>query len=219
MQPPAPSSLDLRQRGKARRHAEIVAAAAALWREHGFDNVPLSLIAARAEVAPQTVYNLIGGLDSVAFAVIAQALEQLDTDLAASNAVGVELALEAARRSAQLYVADARLYRQLLVRLPRVLFQGTHLGRDVALIVVSAVTAAQEAGQIVREADAEALGRAAYAAYLGALYEWACGDTDDAGFLRTAEVAVLAPLAACASDALRPALTARLLERLIPPAV
>lgn len=216
MQPASPSSVDLRQRGKARRHAEIVAAAAALWREHGFDNVPLSRIAAQAEVAPQTIYNLIGGLDSVAFAVIAQTLERLDALLADSAATGVDLALEAALRSAELYVADARLYRQLLVRLPRVLFLGTHLGRDVAMITVSAAAEAQAAGQIAAQVDAEALGRALYGAYLGALYEWACGDTDDAGFLRAAEVAVLAPLAACATEAMRPALLARLFERLAP---
>jgi AcrR family transcriptional regulator len=215
MRDPA-SSAALRERGKARRYAEIVAAAAGLWRDQGFDNVSLSQIAAAAEVAPQTVYNLIGGLDAVAFAVIKQALDRLDEALAATSASGVYLAPEAARISSELYVADAKLYRQLLVRIPRVLFQGVHLGRDVAQIMILAMTSARDAGQIAPEIDPEPLGRAIYSAYLGALYEWACGDSDDAAFLRAAEIATLAPLAACATDPVRSALTARLFNRLAP---
>lgn len=208
------SSMALRERGKARRQAEIVAAAADLWCEHGIENVSLNQIAAAAEVAPQTIYNLIGGLDALGFAVIKRALVRLDAALDESAATGVDLALESARISATLYTGDAKLYRQLLVRIPRVLFDGTHLGRDVAKIPILAVTQAQAGGEISKGVDPERLGRAIYAGYLGALYEWACGDSGDADFLRTAEIATLAPLAACATDAARPALTARLFERL-----
>lgn len=208
------SSMALRERGKARRYAEIVAAAANLWREHGIANVSLNQIATAAEVAPQTVYNLIGGLDAITFAVIKLTLERLDAALGESSASGIELALESARMSAELYTGDAKLYRQLLVRIPRMLFDGTHLGRDVAQIPILAVTQAQARGEISPNVDPDELGRAIYASYLGALYEWACGDSGDADFLRTAEIAMLAPLAACATDAARPALTMRLFERL-----
>lgn len=208
------SSMDLRHRGKARRQAEIAAAAAELWREHGIENVSLSQIAAAAEVAPQTIYNLIGGLDAVGFAVIKRALGQLDAALHESTATGIKLALESARISARLYTEDAKLYRQLLVRIPRVLFDGTHLGRDIAEIPILAVTQAQALGEISADIDPERLGRTIYASYLGALYEWACGDAGDDDFLDAAEIAILAPLAACATDAARPALMARLLEHL-----
>ncbi len=208
------SSMALRERGKARRYAEIVAAAANLWREHGIANVSLNQIAAAAEVAPQTVYNLIGGLDAITFAVIKLTLERLDAALGESSASGIELALESARMSAELYTGDAKLYRQLLVRIPRVLFEGTHLGRDVAQIPILAVTQAQARGEISPDVGPDELGRVIYASYLGALYEWACGDSCDADFLRTVEIAMLAPLAACATDAARPALTMRLFERL-----
>lgn len=208
------SSMALRERGKMRRQERIVAAAADLWRERGMENVSLNEIAAVAEVAPQTVYNLIGGLDAIGFAVLKIALERLDAALADSPARGIDLALESARISAELYMEDARLYRQLHVRIPRALFDGTHLGRDVALIPVKAVMEAQAAGDLLKEVDPDLLGRAIYTGYLGALYEWACGDSGDADFLRTAEIAVLAPLVACATDAARPALAARLFERL-----
>lgn len=206
------SSTALREKGKARRQAEIAAAAADLWREHGIENVSLNQIAAAAEVAPQTIYNLIGGLDAVGFAVIKRALVRLDAALNESAATGIELALESARISAELYTGDAKLYRQLLVRIPRVLFDGTHLGRDIAEIPILAVTQAQAGGEISAGVDPERLGRAIYAGYLGTLYEWACGDSGDADFLRAAAIATLAPLAACATDAARPALTARLFE-------
>ncbi len=205
------SGLALRARGKARRYADIVAAASGLWRTHGFDKVSLSQIAAAAEVAPQTIYNLIGGLDAVGLAVINVAMNQVETRLSTSRATGVAFALEAARVSAQLYIDDSGLYRQVLVRIPRVLFDGTHLGRDVAQIVIHAMEQAQEAGEIAARVDPDRLGRLIYANYLGAIYDWACGDASDAVFLETAEAAVLAPAATCATDAARPALTARLM--------
>ena len=208
------STATLRERGKARRHADIVAAAATLWRDRGFDNVSLAQIAAAAEVAPQTVYNLIGGPDAIAFAVIRRLLDQLDLALAETPASGVELAIEAARLCSELYISDAALFRQLQVRIPRMLFQGVHLGRDVAQIVVAAVADAQRAGQVSSDVDPEMLGRAIYTAYIGALYEWAYGDTDDATFLLSGEIAVLAPVAACATDNARATPTSRLLELL-----
>lgn len=206
--------LALRARGKARRCAEIIAAASTLWREHGIDKVSLSQIAAGGQVSPQTIYNLIGGIDALALAVMNVALDRIEDVLATSTATGLDLALEASRVSAQLYVDDARLYRQVLVRIPRVLFEGTHLGRDPAAAVVHAMVQAQSAGVLSAAADPERLGRLMYSNYLGAIYDWACGDASDAEFLAMSQVAVLAPAAACAAEAARPELTARLLKHI-----
>lgn len=200
----------LRARGKAARCAKIIAAASDLWREHGIDKVPLSQIAAVAGVSPQTIYNLIGGLDAIALAVMNVALDKVEAALVGTTATGVELALEACRASARMYVDDAGLYRQVLVRIPRVLFEGTHLGRDAAEIAVAAMTQAQAAGEVSSAVDPDRLGRTIYSNYLGAIYDWACGDASDAVFLATSEMGVLAPVAACATEAARPALTARL---------
>ena len=210
------SSEPLRARGKARRHADIVAAASDLWRNDGIENVSLNQIAAAAEVAPQTIYNLIGGIDAIGFAVIKAALDRLDATLEKSSERGLELALHSARSSAQIYTEDAKLYRQVLVRIPRMLFEGTHLGRDTADVSIRALIQAQAAGEIVPEIDPARLGRTIYINYLGALYDWACGDSADAEFLRAAEIAVLAPAAACASPHLRQALAMRLFSALSP---
>lgn len=212
------SSGPLRARGKARRVAEIVTAAADLWREHGVENVSVSQIAAQAQVAQQTVYNLIGGVDAIGFAVITVALARMDARIAASTMTGVELAVGAARISAEVFIADAKLFRQVLVRVPRALFHGTHLGRDTADVSVRAVIEAQAAGEIIGGVDADWLGRAIYTNYLGALYDWACGDSGDAEFLRRAEIAALAPVVACATDAARPVLAGKLFVALAPDA-
>jgi AcrR family transcriptional regulator len=206
--------LALRARGKARRCAEIIAAASALWRERGIETVSLGQIAARAEVAPQTIYNLIGGLDAIALAVVNVAVDRIEAALADSPATGVDLALEASSLSAAMYVDDAALYRQVLVRIPRVLFNGTHLGREPADVVVHAMAQARSAGVLLASVDPARLGRTIYSNYLGAIYDWACGDASDAMFLATARVAVLAPVVACATEAARPALTAQLMAEL-----
>lgn len=205
----------LRARGKARRYAEIVAAAAELWREHGVENVSLNQIAAAAGVAPQTIYNLIGGIDALGFAVIRVALARMDKKIAESSLQGVALVIGAVRISADVFVADAKLYRQVIVRIPRVLFDGTHLGRDTADISIRAIVQAQTAGEIVGDLDPDWLGRSTYINFLGALYDWACGDSGDADFVRRAEIAVLAPLAACASEKTRPMLTKQLFSALV----
>ena len=204
----------LRERGKARRYADIVAAASGLWREHGFESVSLNQIAAAAEVAPQTIYNLIGGLDAVGLAIINVALDKVEAALSAATATGVDLALEAARISAQLYIDDAQLYRQVLVRIPRVLFDGTHIGRDAADPAVRAMIQAQAAGQVSASIDPDRLGRVIYSNYLGAIYDWACGDSSDADFLRMSEIGVLGPVVACATGPAHARLSPRLLALL-----
>jgi AcrR family transcriptional regulator len=208
------SSDSLRAKGKAKRYDDIVSAAADLWRKHGIDGVSPNQIAAAAEVAPQTIYNLIGGIDAIGFAVIKKGLERLDVLLGQTPVKGIALAMHSAKMSAELYTKDSRLYRQVIVRIPRVLFDGTHLGRDTANTAIQAMIQAKRAGEIVQTVDAGRLGRTMYVNYMGALYDWACGDSGDAQFLRAAEVAVLAPAVACASPTTRPMLSQQLFAAL-----
>lgn len=167
-----------------------------------------------AEVAPQTIYNLIGGIDAIGFAVIKVALDRRDAVLAKEEATGLAYAFAAARTSVSIYTADAELYRQVLVRVPRALFDGTHLGRDTADVSIRAIEQARAAGEIVKDVDPERLGRTIYIAFLGALYDWACGDSGDDAFAMAAEIAILGPAAACATDHTRPKLRTRLLTAL-----
>ena len=210
------SSARLRERGKARRLAGIVTAASDLWRELGVESVSLGQIAAAAEVAPQTIYNLIGGIDALGFAVVKQALTTIDSQIAEAGLEGVELAIRAVRISSEVLIADAKLYRQVIVRIPRALFDGTHLGRDTADVSIMAVTQAIKAGEVVSAVDPDWLGRSIHINYLGALYDWAWGDSGPDVFLRRTEIAALSPLAACATASSRQMLTGRLLAALAP---
>lgn len=209
------SSESLRSRGKARRVADIVAAASELWRQDGIESVSLNQIAAAAEVAPQTIYNLIGGIDAIGFAVLKVALARMDAEIAASSLTGVKLAVEASCISARVFTTDAQLYRQVLVRVPQALFNGTHLGRDTADVSINAIVQAQSNGEVVSTVDPDWLGRSIHINYLGALYDWACGDSGDVDFIRRAEIAALAPAAACATEKTRELLSKKLYAALV----
>ncbi len=80
------------------------------------------------------------------------------------------------------------------------------------------MTQARAAGEIMRAIDPERLGRTIYTGFLGAPCDWACGDSGDADFVRTAEMAVLAPAAAFATNRIRGGLVARLATAMSPPA-
>lgn len=83
-----------------------------------------------------------------------------------------------------------------------------------ARLQVEAVATAQAEGDIVTDIDAQSLGRAIYTAYMGALFSWAAGALDDAGFRRAAELAAYAPLAACATERSRSRLASEVLSRM-----
>ncbi|MCY1308427.1 hypothetical protein D9M70_584350 [compost metagenome] len=146
--------------------------------------------------------------------MISLLLEKLDKTLGESAADGSDLAMEAVRTAVEMLAADEKLYRQLIVRVPRMLFEGTHLGRDLAQIQINAIAGAQARGEISANINPERLGKAIYTNYLGTLYEWACGDSCDAEFLEAAEIAVLAPLVACATESFRQKLSNQLYDRL-----
>lgn len=167
-----------------------------------------------AEVAPQTIYNLIGGVDAIGFEVIRAALARRDAMLAQEESTGLAFAFATARASVSVYTADTKLYRQIIVRVPRMLFDGIHLGRDTADVSIRAMEQARAAGEILQEVDPERLGRAVYTGFLGALYDWACGDSSDDAFATAAEIAVLGPVAACATDRSRKGLMDRLVSAL-----
>src|SRR3712207_1019655 len=85
----------LRERHKAARRGRILAAARELVRESPDAAITTERIAERAEVAPATVYNLIGPRHKVWEALAASLTEELEHRLAAG---GARSPLERARR-------------------------------------------------------------------------------------------------------------------------
>jgi len=105
----------LRERHKRARTDRILQAARELLRERDVQTVTLEQIADRAEVAPGTVFNLVGPRERLFAALIDQAHEQLDEELA--QAPG-EDPLARVRRIvatlARIFLADREVYRQVL---------------------------------------------------------------------------------------------------------
>ena len=69
--------MGLRESQKDRRRARIVAAAGELLRERGIEGLAIREVAERAEVAPATIYNLIGGQNRVAAALVTAAIDAI----------------------------------------------------------------------------------------------------------------------------------------------
>ena len=198
------SSDPTRERNMAARRSEVIASASALWRERGIEGVSMQEISQG------------GGVDAVIFAVISELLDRLDVALAQVDDRGVERSLRCVRESANLFAIDPGLYRQLVVRIPQAIFAGANFTRDSADSQVRAVRQAQEAGDLDETVDPNALGHHIFVGYMGALYAWACGGLEETGFIVAAEIAALAPLAACATPKARPELLARLTNLLAP---
>lgn len=74
----SPVADGLRERGKRRRSKQILDAARVLLRDAPDQELTVERIAARAELAPQTVYNLIGRREHIWGAMADDALDGLD---------------------------------------------------------------------------------------------------------------------------------------------
>lgn len=74
----------LRERQKADRHERILAAAAGLFREHGYEAVKIEAIAAAAEVSIGTIYNYYRNKGDLLVAIVALEVNEV---LSAGEAV------------------------------------------------------------------------------------------------------------------------------------
>ncbi len=74
----SPAAGGLRERGKRRRSKQILDAARVLLREAPSEELTVERIAVRAELATQTVYNLIGRREHIWGALADDALDGLD---------------------------------------------------------------------------------------------------------------------------------------------
>jgi AcrR family transcriptional regulator len=68
----------LREKHKDQRRRAILESAMSLLREKGLDGLSIPEIAARADVSPATVYNLVGGQNALAGAVMAVVADTIE---------------------------------------------------------------------------------------------------------------------------------------------
>lgn len=194
--------IGLRERNKAKRREAIVDSALALLREHPLSEVSIERIAAGAEVAPATVYNLVGSREQLLFACVDRVVDDLVEDLIALGAEAdpIERATLIVDRTAEAFIADRRAYRQIVGAVGDLTRTGSMMAIDPAQLQISAMRDAQARGLLRDDVDPAAVGRQVYLSYNGALLAWAGNGLTDEGFRVAVRHGLMTALAACATD-------------------
>jgi AcrR family transcriptional regulator len=204
----------LRERHKAARRARILDATRELLRESPDAAITTERIAERAEVAPATVYNLIGPREKVWEALAASLVEELERRLAAGAAHD---ALGRARQvvtvTVELFAEDPRVSRRMLREWEQ---SGLMLAPSPLDRLREAMEVAQSERLLRADADVGALATVVGSACVGAMHQWVAGAIDDERFHARALLALDVALAAAAADPHRDRLLRRLLGRRTP---
>jgi AcrR family transcriptional regulator len=206
----------LREKNKAKRRTAILDAAVALLEDHPWAEVTTERIAARAEVAAATVYNLVGTRDQLLVALVERVLDGV-----AGGITGPDWPLDGdpltvVRRvvddSTAAFTAQSVAFRRVVAALRLVTGAGGSVDLDPARLQIAGMREAQRAGVLDPGFAPEALGRQVYLSYIGAMLAWADGDLDDDGFAVLTRHGLVAVLAAAALPAHRDRLVEELRE-------
>jgi AcrR family transcriptional regulator len=176
----------LRLRGKQRRTDRILDAALALLRENPEQNLTVDRIAERAEVAPMTVYNLVGTRDQIWTALVDRALQDVDP-----HSITAPDPQERARRITDAYVrvlrADAPVFTALLSGWSN---NGRVLGDDPTTALIDCLQQAADAGQLSPGVNVRRHGEVLAAGLLGTIHQWTAGIINDRQFATRARAVV-----------------------------
>lgn len=207
--PEHPSSVEgLRERKKRARTERILEAARELLRERDVHTVTLEQIAERAQVAPGTVFNLIGPREQLFAALIDQAHDQLAHALAkASGDDPLTRTRRIVTTLVNIFVADSQVYRQVLRQWPE---SGTMLRSSPYPPIRQALSEGQAAGLLRGEVDTDRVAAAILAGCVGALHQWSVSIISNRAFRERCTYGADLALAAIATDHVRPTALARL---------
>ena len=206
-----PTRQGLRERNKAVRRERILDGARSLLREGPDTALTTERIAARAEVAPATVYNLIGPRDKVWEALAGWFMDELDRRLAGSVMRDpVARARKVVRSTVDLFAEDPLVSRRMLRGWEE---SGQMLDRSPLVHLREALMAARADGVLRADVDVKGLAGVVGNACAGAMHQWASGLIDDAGFRSRSLLALDVALAAGAGEPDRERLARRLRVR------
>jgi AcrR family transcriptional regulator len=170
----------------ARSIERILDAALALLREDPEQNLTVDRIAARAEVAPMTVFNLVGNRDQLWSALADRALQDLDIE-----AISAGDPQDRARRIVDAVVrilcADAAVFRALLSGWSH---GGSVLNHDPTEALIGCLRDAADAGQIGSGVNLRRHGEVMSAGLLGTIHQWTSGLLSDRAFRTRARAVV-----------------------------
>ncbi|KAA1379904.1 TetR/AcrR family transcriptional regulator [Aeromicrobium fastidiosum] len=188
--------LDGHERGKRRRIAEILAAARELLNEQAADEVTTSRIAARAGVAPMTIFNLIGTRDDLWAAIAAASLTEVS-----HGSSEIEDARERAHAIADQFmsaiISEAPVWRALISSWRD---SGRVLEGEPTGALLSCFDDAVDQGHLSHEVDIRRLVATILSGFVGAAHQWAAGLISDRGMRRRASDLVDLALAAGRPD-------------------
>ena len=191
----------LRERHKQRRRGAILRAVRDLLREGGEAALTKERIAERAEVAPATVYNLVGTRTRLWAALAEDFSEELERRLAERRlADPVARLRQVVEHTVELFVEDPEVARRILRGWEE---SGQVLRGGPILHFVRAVEAAQLAGVLGSALDSRLLASSVAVGCVGAVHQWAAGLIDADRFRARARLAADVALAAAATDAHR----------------
>lgn len=197
----------LREQHKAQRRIRILDATRELLRDGPESVISTERIAERAEVAPATVYNLIGPRDKIWEALAAGFMDELERRLAALGAGDPQ---EVVRSTVQLFVDDPVVSRRMVREWEE---SGLVLDRSPLTQLRQAMADARTQGLLRADIDTDALAAAVGTSCVGALHQWVAALIDDDRFLARALFALDVALAAAAADPYRDQLLAPLRTR------
>lgn len=163
--------LGLRERKKRERTERILSAALDLLREDPDSQPTVERIATRADVAPMTVFNLVGNWDQIWGALADLALEGLDV-----ASIQSDDPQERARRIVDAVVstlvADPAVFRALLSRWSGA---GSVLKHDPTDAFVSCLEEAARTGMFAAGVSSRRYGEVMAAGLLGTIQLWTAG--------------------------------------------
>ncbi|MFI8933203.1 TetR/AcrR family transcriptional regulator [Streptomyces sp. NPDC053474] len=197
----------LRERHKAQRRGRILEATRELLREGPESVLSTERIAARAEVAPATVYNLIGPRERIWEALAEGFMDELEHRLAAAEDSGPR---EVVRSTVELFVGDPVVSRRMVRAWEA---SGLVFARSPLVQLRRAMADARARGVLRADVDTDALASAVGTSCVGALHQWVAALIDDDRFLARSLFALDVVLAAAAADTHRDRLLAPLRTR------
>jgi AcrR family transcriptional regulator len=201
----------LRDRHKQERRLAIVRAARELLREDKQQALTKEALAARADVAPATVYNLVGTRGQLFCALAEDFMSEVERRLADRPPSDP---LKRARRvievTCDVILDDPIVYAAMVRGWGE---SGLVLRHGPATVLIEALVDARDQGALIAEVDARLLASSVATACVGAVHQWASGLIDARGFRARCLFSLELALAAAASSGRRKELTRALLAR------
>jgi len=188
----------LRERHKQERRERILEAIRELLRECPNETPTVERIAELADLSPATVFNLVGPREQQWAALCDALLRELDAHLVfAADEDPREQARRIVGETAELFIADAAVFRQLVNNWGR---SGSLVQENPIPKLRAALRRGKASGMLRPDLHIDALVGHIATASGGALRQWAAGQISDAAFRKRVRFAVDVVFAASASE-------------------